>query len=430
MIKILLIAYGALAALSLIIYLPKLAQFLSTFYRPAHKIAAEKRKIALVIPALNESKIIGDLFDSIKKQTYDRNFFDVNVIVKDGSDPTVKMAEKFGANVFVVPEQTCKGEALDGFFKRLDGDKFDACDAFVIIDADAVLTPDYVEELNNALEYDRQIFLTRKFIKNYLGTKKDRTIFSNCSALTYPQLDDLCNNYRTRKGIPMNMCGQGMMVRREVIEQTGGWPYRTLTEDYEMRMDCFLKGFTSMYYPYAKIYTEEVLTHKQSYTRRIRWVTGFSQCDRLYKKKIKEQIKARGYITEGEFEYLYSLIPVILFIVVTVVTVFLGMGLTIFYAVHKIGAWKYAFWLLTVMPLAIIYVLVFLYSLLCMLAYRDVFKPIGFFEKLATLFFAPLFCLEYFPIFIKSRIYSRQGMEWEPTEHVVCADISGDDCAE
>lgn len=423
MIHYILIVYGALAALSIVLYLPKLAQFFHTFYRPPHKAATEKRRISLVIPAREESKVIGDLFASIGKQTYDKLYFDVNVIVQSEDDPTVAMAKKSGANVFVVPEQTCKGEALDGYFKQLEREKFGTYDAFVIIDADAVLFPDYVEELNRALEFDRQIFLTRKYIKNYLGNRKMRTLFSNCSVLTYPQLDDLCNNYRTLHDIPMNMCGQGMMIRREVIEQIGGWPYRTLTEDYELRMDCFLQGFSSMYYPYAKIYTEEVLTHKESYERRMRWVTGFSQCDRRYKKRIREQVKERGSMNEGEFEYFFSLIPVILFIVVTVVTAFIGMGLTVFYAIHHVEFWKPALLYLTIMPTAVMYLILVLYALLCMLAYRDVFRSISVWERIATILFAPLFCLEYFPIFIQSRIYSRTGMDWKPTEHIVYDEI-------
>lgn len=423
MIHYILIVYGALAALSIVLYLPKLAQFFCTFYRPPHRIAKEKRRISLVIPAREESKVIGDLFASIEKQTYDKQYFDVNVIVQSENDPTVAMAEKLGARVCVVPEQTCKGEALDGYFRQLDRETFGTYAAFVIIDADAVLFPDYVEELNNALEFDSQIFLSRKYIKNYLGDRKKRTLFSNCSVLTYPQLDDLCNNYRSLHDIPMNMCGQGMMVRREVIEEIGGWPYRTLTEDYELRMDCFLKGFTSMYYPYAGIYTEEVLTHRQSYERRMRWVTGFSQCDRKYKKRIRERVKERGSMTEGEFEYFYSLVPVILFIVVTVVTAFVGMGLTVYYAIHHVGFWRPALLYLTVFPLGVMYLILVLYALLCMLAYHDVFRSISVWERLATLLFAPLFCLEYFPIFIQSRIYSRTGMEWKPTEHIVYTEL-------
>ncbi len=416
MIRSVFIAYCVIAAISVILYIPKLVQLCYAFRKPPYKKATQKRRISLVIPARNESKVIGDLFASILAQDYDRDFFTVNVIVKEASDPTVEMAKKIGANVFIVPEQTCKGAALDGYFKQISNEEFESYTSFVIIDADAVLEPDYVRELNNALEHDYQIYLSRKLIKNFLGERSSRTVFSNCSALNYPMLDDLGNTYRTKKGIPLNMCGQGMMIRKDVIREIGGWPYRTLTEDYELRMDCILKGFTSMYYPYAIIYTEEVLKHKDSYNRRLRWVTGFSQCDKIYKKRIREKFLRER--TAGQFEYLFSLYPITLFIVTTIVTMCAGSALAIYYALHGIPHVAHALIILVAIPFGVMYVLDFLYCLLAMLAYWDAFGKLTRRERVLTLFVAPLFMLEYFPIFIQSRVYARTNLKWEQTARV------------
>ncbi len=428
-IKISLFVYTVLALLSVLIYIPKLKQFAYMRRRPEHRIAKEKRKISLIIPARDESGVIGDLFSSISKQTYPREFFEVNVVVQSADDPTAKMARKIGANVFVVADQKCKGDALDGYFKSL-GEKTDSFAAFVIVDADAVLTPDYLEELNNALEYDCQIFLSRKFIKNFLGGKKQRSIYSNCSALTYAQLDDLANIYRSRKAIPMNMCGQGLMLRRDVVKTLGGWPYRTLTEDYELRMDCFLKGFTSMYYPYAVIYTEEALSHRDNYERRTRWVTGFSQCDRKYKKSIRKKAKAYGVMTEGEREYFYSLIPLIFFIVDTILAMLTGIGLAIWYGVIGSKLWVNSLLLLTVMPFGIMYLMLVVYASLCISAMRDAFKCVPLGEKIATVLFAPFYLLEYFPIFISARAKSRKQQDWRPIQRIHYDNLSEEDLIE
>lgn len=413
-----LLVYIILASVSFLLYTPKLVQFFYAFKKPQHKKATELRKISLVIPALDESGIIDDLFVSIDKQTYDGDKYDVNVIVKDQNDPTVEIARTRGYNVFVVTEQTCKGEALDGYFKQIGEVKIEEYAAFVIIDADAVLAPDYVEELNNALEYPVDIFLSRKFIKNYLGDRSRRTVFSNCSALTYPMLDNLGNNYRMEHGLPMNMCGQGMMVRREVIEELGGWPYRTLTEDYELKLDSVLKGFQSMYYPYAIIYTEEVLRHKESYNRRLRWVTGYSQCDKKYKQQIKDKLRREGAPYAKWFEFCFALVPIIMFIVTTFVVMIGGTVLASRYALAGDVLWKSAALKLILLPFLVMYGLVFCYCSLAMAAYHDVFRPLSFGEKLGTLLIAPLFMLEYFPIYIQSRIRARKGMKWEPTKHV------------
>ena len=417
-IYIALFIYLAVALISLILYIPKIKQFFYLNTRIEHKIAVDKRKLSLVIPARDESGVIEDLFKSISKQTYPKEFYDITVIVKDENDPTVKMAEGYGAGVLVVSEQKCKGDALDGYFKSLNADELEKYEAFVIVDADALLTPDYLEELNNALEYDCQIFLSRKFIKNFLGGRKQRSVFSKCSALTYAQIDDLANIYRTRKAIPVNMCGQGMMLRREVVKLLDGWPYRTLTEDYELRMDCFLKGFTSMYYPYAVLYTEEPLSRKDDYERRVRWLTGFSQCDRKYKKEIKRKAKAYGAVTEGEREYFYSLVPLIIFIVNTIIAMLAGVGIAVFYALSNSWLWIDSLLILTLLPFGVIYLLLLIYSAMCLWAMRDAFKGIPFPEKIATVLFAPFYLMEYFPIFIKSRKRARAEQAWLPVQRV------------
>ncbi len=411
------IIYSVIAAVLIVAYLPKIFQCFHFRYRVPRRTATSKRRIAVIVPARGESEVIGDLFASLAVQDYDGRRFDVNVIVNEANDPTVGIAKSYGARVFVVCNQKCKGDAIDGYFKQIKESEFNRYDAFVIVDADAVLSPNYITELNNALEYDCDIYLSRKRIKNFLGTRRDRTIFTDCSALTYAQLDDLSNIYRTKRNIPMNMCGQGMMIRRRTIAEIGGWPYRTLTEDYEMRMDCFLRGFTSMYYPYAIIYTEETLTHRADYVRRLRWLTGYSQCDARYKKKIKAQARARGKMTEGEFEYFYSLIPVASFIALSFITAFVGIGISVFTAFSG-GNWLYPVLLLIVLPMGLLYLFTFIYAMLCMIAMHDSFRRIPVSERGLALMFAPFYNWEYFPIFIHSRFKAKHGWDWKPTKHI------------
>lgn len=410
--------YVALSALAMILYIPKLMQFRYAFQKPPYQKAKQQRRISVIIPARNESAVIGDLFASIEKQDYAREFFDVNVIVKDGDDPTIALARELGATVFVAPEQRCKGDALDGYFQAIK-EKLATYDAFVIVDADAVLDKSYLSELNNALEHDYDIYLTRKFVKNYLGGKRARTVFTNCSALTWPILDDLGNKYRMQKDMPLNMCGQGMMVRRSVIEQLGGWPYHTLTEDYELKLDSLLKGFRSMFYPYAVIYTEEALHHKDNFQRRVRWLTGYSQCDKKYKQQIAEQIKKRGSFTSGEWEYFFGIVPLILFLVFTVATLLTGVGISAWYALTD-GPWFEAVMMLIVLPFGVMYILLLGYSVLAMYACPEMFAPLGVWEKTYTIRFNPFYLLEYVPIYIISRRYAHRNTDagWEPTARV------------
>ena len=431
-IQIILCVYGALSVLAILFYLPKLIGFRYAFQKPPYKRATAKRKISIVIPARRESEIIGDLFASLLKQTYEREFFDINVIVKEEDDPTVGLAKEVGANVYVVPTQKCKGDALDGYFKALSKGKIEEYDAFVIVDADAVLAPDYVAELNNALEHDYEIFITRKFAKNYLGDKRNRSVFSNCSALTWPIIDDLGNLYRMRKEMPLNLCGQGMMVRREVIAKIGGWPYRSLTEDYELKLDSLLHGFRSMFYPQAVIYTEEALTHDENYHRRLRWLTGYSQCDHLYKKSIRKQARQRGKLTRGEREYFFGVWPLLLYAATSIVTVLVGAGLSVYYALTRKPDWYYSSWMLVFMPFMVMYFLLFAYGILAYFSDREAFRSLSVNEKLAMLLFNPFYLLEYIPIYLNSRknLWTGKTPAWKQTERMTYRDGTAERAAQ
>lgn len=413
-----LIAYIVVAAVAFAAYTPRLAGFFYAFRKPPYKRAEQRRRISVIIPARNESAVIGDLFASLQKQDYDGEF-SINVIVKDPNDPTIALAEQLGAKVYVVPDQTCKGDALDGYFQALTPEEMAGYDAFVIVDADGVLAPTYVRELNNALEWDYDIYITRKYMKNGLGPRDRRTVFSNNAALTWAILDDLGNRYRTAKDLPMTMCGQGMMVRRELIQKLGGWPYRTMTEDHELQMDSVLKGYRSMYWPYAVLYTEEAPGHRDNFYRRMRWLTGHIQCGEKYRKQITEQAKQRGKMTKAEWDCLYGLVPLAMFAAISIVTIAAGVALSVVYA---LGGWgdlmMKSILYLIVTPFAVMYALLLLYNCLAMAASREAFVMLSKSEKAATLLIAPFYLLEYIPIYIVSfyRLKKKAHLTWEPSE--------------
>lgn len=48
-------------------------------------------KYAVLIAARNESKVINGLLNSLKNQTYNKDYFDVYVIVESSNDPTLNI---------------------------------------------------------------------------------------------------------------------------------------------------------------------------------------------------------------------------------------------------------------------------------------------------------------------------------------------------
>ena len=116
-------------------YIPRLIAWFYGFKKQKHLEKNRDNKIAIIVPARNESMVIGNLFESIKKQTY-RNF-DTFVIVKDPNDPTIEMAKEIGAITLVCQNQTKKSDALDYALKEaMKKKEYDSC---FIIDADCYM---------------------------------------------------------------------------------------------------------------------------------------------------------------------------------------------------------------------------------------------------------------------------------------------------
>ncbi|MFA5422179.1 MAG: glycosyltransferase family 2 protein [Bacilli bacterium] len=409
--------YLLLCLLLLILYIPRIWYYLAAFKKQPHLKTGKLNYLAVLVPAKNESRSIQALFDTLNQQTYDRRHFDVHVIVEDDLDPTIAMAEEsVGAIVHIVPDQTRKGEALDGALKKILETTPEKYDAFIIVDADNLVHREFLAEMNNALATGRQIIVGKKRIKNWeSANRKSRSLFSNCTALVYTMVDDLGNAHRTLHDIPVSMCGTGMLVRADVIKDLGGWPYRTLTEDYEMMMDCLLHGYTSMYYKYAIVYTEEAVEHHVSFKRRMRWLSGYTQCNRKYRKAIVQKTFGEGEIRWKNFDFLYSLLPVYIFAGASLVTgIVCGLAAAA-YAIFFGPLW-WPLLRVSLIAFGLVYGVLVLFTILTLIVDRKSIK-MTFGEILTVIFFNPLILGEFIWIFIRIFI-GTNNLEWDNVERI------------
>ena len=399
--------YGVISLIAFVLYIPRLLYYVSGFKKPKRLFNPVQNRFAVIVPARNESAGIGLLLDSLARQTYDRKKFDTFVIVDSEDDPTCTIAKKYKSTyVQVVENQRCKGMALDGSLKELLSGTYGSYDAYIIIDGDNIASDDFIEEMNNGLASGAQIVLGKREVKNYLlGGKKLRSLATNCSALTYTFLDKMGNAFRTKAGIPCTMCGTGVMIRRDVIEKLGGWPYRSFTEDLEMTINAILHGWSSCFYEYAVVYTEEAISHKMLDRRRARWLIGYMQISFKYRNKIAKQTyaslhdrslsvvqKIRG-IRIRNFDFLYGFGPLFLFFGNTAVCFVLYMIASgIDYCNRgfiNFSALKYGLVIMLILYGALVF-----YTFIALIIDPKALK-ITFGEKLAVLLYNPFFIAEY-----------------------------------
>ena len=116
------------------------------------KIKTPRKTFALVVAAHNEHAVIGQLVENLKQLNYPKDMYDIYVIADNCTDNTAEIAEKAGALVHVRthPTKKSKGYALQWMFDRLF--KMDnQYDAVCVFDADNLVHPQFLMEMNNRL---------------------------------------------------------------------------------------------------------------------------------------------------------------------------------------------------------------------------------------------------------------------------------------
>ena len=71
------------------------------FVKPKkYKVSEKKHRFAIVIPARNESAVIGDTIKCLLAQKYPRELFDIYVVADNCTDNTAEIARAAGATVY------------------------------------------------------------------------------------------------------------------------------------------------------------------------------------------------------------------------------------------------------------------------------------------------------------------------------------------
>lgn len=122
---------------------------LASMRRPAdYGFHPARTRFAILIAARNEELVIGPLINSLLAQDYPSDLYDIWVVPNNCTDNTALAARNFGARVLecTVPVKS-KGEVLRFAYNRLRGRRYDA---WLVFDADNVVDPRFLAEMNNA----------------------------------------------------------------------------------------------------------------------------------------------------------------------------------------------------------------------------------------------------------------------------------------
>lgn len=225
-----------------------------------------KTRFAVLIPARNESKVIGALVASLHKQNYPPELYDIIVIPNNCTDDTEQQARLAGAQILTCTDPVkTKGDVLHQIFAQIMGQY----DAYCVFDADNVVDADFLARMNDVVVAGGQAAKSRQCALN----PYDNWV-AGCYDLYFQNHNLLFSRPRTVLPLSAKLIGTGFMVTDELMQKLGGWNTVTLTEDIELAVQCSKLGVRVHYVPEALTYDEQPLSFRVSLRQRRRWSAG------------------------------------------------------------------------------------------------------------------------------------------------------------
>ena len=266
---------------------------------------------AIIIPARDESLVISNLLDSIKRQSIKVNTKDIYIIVENRKDKTVEIAKSRNINIVYRRDLTKKrkGYAIDDAVKKILKAK-KHYDMYFIFDADNILDRNFFKEMIKSYKKGYDIGI------GYRNTKNGNSnIYSAASSLTFSMINTLSNNYKVKHNLTLTVSGTGFYIKGEILEKLGGYPFNSLTEDYELSLYAVLNNLTSTYNTKAKYFDEQPTSYSVTIKQRTRWVKGYFVSRNKYYLLLKEKLKNKDDNYPSVYITLVGVKPYILFVV-------------------------------------------------------------------------------------------------------------------
>ncbi len=277
----------------------------------------KNNRFMAIIPAHNESNVIKNLVESLKRQDYPKELYDIYVIADNCTDDTAKIAKDAGAIVMERndPEHKTKGYALQWFLQKKIEENAQY-DAFCIFDADNIVDKNFLKSMNKKLCQGEDVVQGYRDIKN----PTDSWVSAGY-ALFYWTMNRFYHLARYNLGLSPLINGTGFMVKFDVIKPEG-WNTKTLTEDIEFSLKRIIAGKKLGWATDAIVYDEQPVDFKQSWSQRTRWTVGHIQCLKEYTKALAIAVKEKK--TLMNFDGLLYMLGSIPMFVLTIILVLMN----------------------------------------------------------------------------------------------------------
>ena len=381
--------------------------------------AKVNHKFAIFMSARNEQGVIGELLDSLNKQDYPKECYDLYVVADNCTDQTAEVARSHGATVYERQNkvEVGKGYALNYLYNLVcDLKGSDYYDAFMVFDADNIVDSQFLKEANKTVDLGKYDAFTtyrnsKNFDQNWITAAYSIWFMHEARHLNYP---------RMQLGAQCMISGTGFVVTNAVMKENNGWPYYFLTEDIQFSVASTLKGLRIGYCDAAMLYDEQPSTLKQSWNQRLRWSKGFYQIDGKYVGKLIKGIFTMPKRRLACYDVLMTVLP----------CSFVMLGIVLFSFYLLAAAWFMPYYVQLVFRQEILVLLgmtllnfwigLMGMGLLTVIMEWNKIKTTSW-NKLKHIFMFPFYMLMYLPLSVVALF---KKVEWTPIQHYSTEELS------
>lgn len=255
--------------------------------------AKKKRRFVILFPAYKEDLIIEESVESFLRQKYPLELFHIVVISDHMQESTDERLSRLPITVLQATyDNSSKAKALNLAMDSLGKDDYDVV---VILDADNIVEPDFLTEINKV--FDAGI----RAVQAHRTAKNRNTEIAILDGVSEEVNNSIFRRGHVRLGISSALIGSGMAFdyqwfRKNVAQLTSAGEDKEL-EAILLKQKIFIEFLDHVY-----VYDEKTQGEKGFYNQRRRWLaTQFAQWNRVIRD-------LPGAVFSGNIDYCDKLI--------------------------------------------------------------------------------------------------------------------------
>ncbi|OFY43543.1 MAG: glycosyl transferase [Bacteroidetes bacterium GWF2_40_14] len=230
-----------------------------------YPVAKKKSRVVVLIPAYKEDRVIEGSVRSLMAQEYPENKMDIVVISDKMRDETNEMLSTLPVKLLAInPEISSKAVALNMAIESLRGEKYDL---IVILDADNVVDPNFISEINDAFYFGLTAIQAHRTAKNL---NNDMAILD---AISEEINNSIFRKGHVNMGFSSALIGSGMAFDykwfKHIVKQLS-----TSGEDKELEILLFKDRIFVDYLDNLMVYDEKIQGERGFYNQRRRWIAA------------------------------------------------------------------------------------------------------------------------------------------------------------